>query len=101
MILRKRAKGGDPVLYEILNKRNIHNFRDDEDFKRLEATVRKYLNDLKSAEREEQIRRYKNTLKSYRSSCEVANVICRSQGTRRMQVLKKRSTWWKVVSSIG
>lgn len=69
MVLRKKAKDGDPTLLEILKKRNLYNFRDDEDFKRLEATVRKYLNDLKSSSREEQITKYKNNLKSYRSSC--------------------------------
>ena len=90
MLLRKRAKDGDPTLLELLRKRNLQHFKDDDDFKRLEATVRKYLNDLKSSAREEQITKYKNTLKSYRSSCEVPNVRYRSRGTSRTSRAKRR-----------
>lgn len=52
MLLRKKAKDVDPTLLEILKKRNVYHFRDDEDFKRIEATIRKYLNDIKQSAKE-------------------------------------------------
>lgn len=71
MLLRKKVKEGDQGLLGILKKANTQSYREDDDFKRMEAVVRKYLNELKAVAKEEQINRYKNTLKSYRSSCEV------------------------------
>ena len=47
MLLRKKVKEGDQGLLNILKKVNTQNYREDEDYKRLEATVRKYLNEFK------------------------------------------------------
>ena len=52
MMLRKKIKDKDSTLIEILKKAQIQNFKDDEDYKRLEATVRKYLAEFKTQMKE-------------------------------------------------
>lgn len=72
MLLRKKIKDGDGVLLELFKRRNYLTVKDEDDFKKIEQAVRKYLNDFKATVKEEQVTRFKqNTLKSYRSSCEV------------------------------
>lgn len=93
MLLRKKVKEGEQGVLEIFRKVNMQAYRDDEDYKRLEAVLRKYLNEFKLSAKEEQITRYKNTLKSYRSSCEVLVVICRNRATKRTS-LTRREGWW-------
>ena len=44
ILLRKRIKEGDAILHSIFNKKNIQSVKDEDDFKRIETTVRKYLN---------------------------------------------------------
>lgn len=49
MFLRKKVKDGDQGLLEILKKVNIQSYREDDDYKRLEAIIRKYLNEFKTS----------------------------------------------------
>lgn len=49
MFLRKKVKDGDQGLLEIFKKVNIQSYREDDDYKRLEAIIRKYLNEFKTS----------------------------------------------------
>ena len=49
MFLRKKVKDGDQGLLEIFKRVNIQSYREDDDYKRLEAIIRKYLNEFKTS----------------------------------------------------